>query len=78
MKQIEILKNHKAPGEESLLRIVFENVPQGKRPLGRPRLKWEDRVKENVEKIKLEDLKELALERESWRQKLDGMVLKAE
>jgi len=55
--------------EESMLRTVIESVPQGKRPLGRPRLRWEDRVKEDVEKIKPgEDWKELSLERENWRQ----------
>jgi len=30
------------------------NVPQGKRPLERPRLKWEDRIKENVERVRPE------------------------
>ena len=55
--------------EGSMLRTVIERVPQGKRPLGRPRLRWEDRVKEDVEKVKPgEDWKELSLERESWRQ----------
>jgi len=33
------------------LRTVLENIPQGKRPLGRPRLRWEDRIKEDVEKV---------------------------
>ena len=55
--------------EGSLLRTVIEKVPQGKRPLGRPRLRWEDRVKEDVEKVKPgEEWKVLSLERESWRQ----------
>lgn len=52
-----------------LVKIVQENVPQGKRPLGRPKLRWEDRVKEDIEKVKPgTDWKELALDRETWRQ----------
>jgi len=42
--------------EGSLLRIVLENAPLGKRPLGRPRLRWEDRVKEDVEKVNREKI----------------------
>jgi len=38
--------------ERSLLRTVIENAPLGKRQLGRPRLRWGDRVKEDVEKVK--------------------------
>jgi len=38
--------------EGSLLRTVLENASLGKRPLECPRLKWEDRVKKDVEKVK--------------------------
>jgi len=55
--------------EGSFLRTVLENVPQGKRPLGRPRLRWEDRVKEDVGKIKPGiDWKELSLDWENRRE----------
>jgi len=27
-------------------------IPQGKQSLGRPRLRWEDRVKEDIEKAR--------------------------
>jgi hypothetical protein len=47
---------------------VLKNAPLEKRPQRRPRLRWEDRVKEDVEKVKPgDDWKELSLERESWR-----------
>lgn len=53
----------------SLIKIVQENAPKGKRPLGRPRLRWEDRIKEDIEKVRPGlDWKELALDRETWRQ----------
>ncbi|KAF0771728.1 putative transposon-derived protein F52C9.6 [Aphis craccivora] len=53
----------------SLIKIVQENAPKGKRPLGRPRLRWEDRIKEYIEKVRLGlDWKQLALDRKTWRQ----------
>lgn len=35
----------------SLVRLVIEEEPIGKRPLGRPRLRWEDCVKKDVKSI---------------------------
>lgn len=53
----------------SLIKIVQENAPQGKRPLGKPRLRWEDRIKEDIKKVRpAMDWKELALDKETWRQ----------
>lgn len=53
----------------SLVKIVQGNVPQGKQPLGRLRLRWEDRVKEDIEKVRPGiDWKALVLNREMWRQ----------
>jgi hypothetical protein len=48
----------------ALVKIVQENGP-----LGRPRLRWDDRVKEDVEKVRPGmDWKNLSLDREIWRQ----------
>jgi len=53
----------------SFLRTVLENIPQRKKPLERPRLRWEDRVMEDVGKIKPGiDWKKLSLDRENWRE----------
>lgn len=38
--------------EGSLQRTILENALQGNKPLGRPRLRWEDRVKEDVERLR--------------------------
>jgi len=47
-----------------LVKIVQENVPHG-----RPRIRWEDRVKEDIEKVRPGmDWKDLTLVREMWRQ----------
>jgi len=35
----------------SMIRTVIENNPAGKRPLGRPRLRWENCVIKDVKRI---------------------------
>jgi len=45
--------------------MVTEKNPVGKRPLGIPRLRWEDVVEKNVES--LNDWKAWAADRNSWR-----------
>lgn len=48
---------------------VQENVPRGKRSLGRPRLRWDDRVEEDTEEARPGmDWRELAMDMEIWRQ----------
>lgn len=37
---------------ESIIRTVIENNPIGKRPLGKPRLRWEDCVMRDVGAVK--------------------------
>jgi hypothetical protein len=43
--------------------------PEGKRPLGRPRLKWEDNIKMDLEAVGCGgvDWIEVAQDRDSWR-----------
>jgi hypothetical protein len=43
--------------------------PEGKRPLGRPRLRWEDSIKINLQEVGLEcgDWIESAQDRDRWR-----------
>jgi hypothetical protein len=43
--------------------------PEGKRPLGRPRHRWEDNIKMNLQEIERGrgDWMELAQDRDKWR-----------
>ena len=43
--------------------------PEGKRPLGRPRRRWEDNIKMNLQEVGCEgmDWIELAQDRDGWR-----------
>lgn len=56
-----------------------ENSSRRKRPLEHPKLRWEERVKEDVEKVKSgEDWEKLSLKKEKLEvNMLDGMVLKS-
>ena len=48
---------------------VLMGKPEGKRPLGRPRLRWEDNIKMGLQELGggCGDWKELAQDRDSWR-----------
>jgi len=51
-----------------LIRAVLEQNPRGKRPLKRPKTKWEDLVKKDVQSLGGgTNWKERAMDREGWR-----------
>ena len=47
---------------------VLVGKPEGKRPLGRPRRRWEDNIKMDFQEVEggCEDWMELAQDREMW------------
>jgi hypothetical protein len=47
---------------------VIEQNPVDKRPLGRPRMWWEDVIKKDVEQMRgYSNWRTLALDREGWK-----------
>jgi len=48
---------------------VLVGKPEGKRPLGRPRRRWEDNIKMDLQEVVgvCGDWMELAQDRDSWR-----------
>jgi hypothetical protein len=56
-------------GEERGVHRVLVGKHEGKRPLGRPRRRWEDNIKMDVEKVGggRGDWMELAQDRDRWR-----------
>jgi hypothetical protein len=56
-------------GEDRGVHKVLVGKPEGKRPLGRPRHRWEDNIKVNLQKVgKVRgDWMELAQDRDRWR-----------
>jgi hypothetical protein len=56
-------------GEERGVHMVLVGKPEGKRPLGRPRRRWEDNIKMYLQKVGggRGDWMELAQDRDGWR-----------
>ena len=56
-------------GEGRDVHRVLVGKPEGKRPLGRPRLRWEDNIKMNLQEVGwgCGDWMELAQDRDRWR-----------
>jgi hypothetical protein len=59
-------------GEERGVHRVFVGKPEVKRPLGRPRRRWEDNIKMDLQEVGggREDWMELAQDREGWRSRV--------
>jgi hypothetical protein len=55
-------------GEERGVHRVLVGKPEGKRPLGRPRSRWEDNIKMDVQEVGggQGDWRELAQDRDGW------------
>ena len=56
-------------GEERGVHRVLLGKPEGKRPLGRPRRRWEDNIKMDLQEVRGSrgDWMELAQDRDGWR-----------
>ena len=56
-------------GEGRGVQRVLVGKPEGKRPLGRPRRRWEDNIKMDLQEVGggCEDWMELAQDRDGWR-----------
>jgi hypothetical protein len=56
-------------GEDRVVDRVLVGKPEGKRPLGRPRHKWEDNIKMDLQNVAgvRGDWMELAQDRDRWR-----------
>ena len=56
-------------GEGRGVHRVLVGKPQGKRPLGRPRRRWEDNIKMDLQEVggSCGDWMELAQDRDRWR-----------
>jgi len=53
--------------ENDPIRVAFEWKPVGKRPKGRPRKRWIDRVTEDLNAMGIEDWREIVQDKEKWR-----------
>jgi hypothetical protein len=63
-------------GERRGVYRVFVGKPEGKRPLGRPRRRWEDNIEMNLRGVGCDgmDWIELAQDRERWRAPVNAVL----
>ena len=55
---------------------VLVGKPEGKRPLGRPRRRWEDTIKMDLQEVGCGNMDwiELAQDRDNWRALVNGVM----
>jgi hypothetical protein len=56
--------------DDDLSKRVFHSEPGGKRPRGRPRLRWIDGVEEDIARLGCRNWTIVALNREGWKKLL--------
>jgi hypothetical protein len=63
-------------GERRGVYRVLVRKPEGKRPLGRPRRRWEDNIKMGLPEVGCGgmDWIDLAQDRDRWRARLNGLM----
>jgi len=63
-------------GERRGVYRVLVGKPEGKRPLGRPRLRWEDNIKMGFQEVECGgmDWIELAQNRDRWRTLVNAVI----
>ena len=63
-------------GERRDVYRVFEGKPEGKRPLGRPRCRWENNIKMDIQEVGCGgmDWIELAQDRDKWRALVNAVM----
>ena len=65
-----------ADGEEKGVYSVLVGKYEGKRPLGRPRRRWEDNIKMDLQEVGYGDMDwiELAQDRDRWRALVNAVM----
>jgi hypothetical protein len=53
--------------EERVVKMLYQNTPEGSRNVGRPRLRWMDDVREDLRRMGVVNWRIRALRRDDWK-----------
>ena len=53
--------------EDSIVQKIKRWKPMSKRPIGRPKIRWEGDVLEDIKSINIRNSKKVAQDRDSWK-----------
>ena len=53
--------------EDNIVQKIKRWKPMAKRPIGRPKTRWEDGVLEDIKSMNICNLKKIAQNRDSWK-----------
>ena len=67
ISRLRWLRHASRMDKSATARKVFEDVVEGSRKRGRPRLRWKDHVNEPLQKLSVPNCRELAKDRVGWR-----------
>jgi hypothetical protein len=51
-----------------MFKAIHSWKPTSKRPMGRPKIRWEDDVRKDIQKLKVPNWKTLVQERRRWKE----------
>jgi len=54
--------------ETRMVKAIYSGKPISKRPTGRPKIRWEDDVKKDIQRSKVPNWKTLVLDRRRWKE----------
>jgi len=54
--------------ETRIVKTIHAWKPISKRPMGRPKIRWEDDVKKDIQRLKVPDWKTLVQDRRRWKE----------
>ena len=54
--------------ETRMLKAIYSWKPISRRPIGRPKIRWEDDVRKDIQKLKVPNWKTLVPDRRRWKE----------
>ena len=56
--------------DQRIMKKVFKTMPEGTRKVGRPKMRWEDCVRQDIRTLGIRNWRSVALSRQAWRELL--------